>query len=373
MDSQPSAVPEFSSAPPVHLAVEALTVRYPGIQKPVVQNLSFALARGDIGCLLGASGCGKTTLLRAVAGFITPQAGRIVLGNYIVASANQQTPPELRKVGMVFQDFALFPHLTVAKNIAFGLAGLDAAQRLARVTQMLELADLASLAKYFPHELSGGQQQRVALARALAPAPEILLLDEPFSSLDVDLRERLSLEVRSLIKHTGTTALMVTHDQREAFAMADVIGVMHEGRIEQWDTPYNLYHRPATRYVADFVGEGSFVPGELHEPHGHDHKHVHIELGWITPPDKCNHPHLPPQPVDVLLRPDDVVHDDQAPLQGVIVRKAFRGADFLYTLRLASGRDILALVPSHHDHAVGESIGIRLEADHVVTFERTSQ
>jgi iron(III) transport system ATP-binding protein len=163
---------------------------------------------------------------------------------------------------------------------------------------------------------------------------------------------------------------MVTHDQREAFAMADVIGVMHAGKIEQWDTPYNLYHRPATRYVADFVGEGSFLPGELHEPHGHDHKHVRIELGWITPPDKCNHPHLPPEPVDVLLRPDDVVHDDQAPLQGVVVRKAFRGADFLYTLRLASGRDVLALVPSHHDHAIGESIGIRLEADHVVTFAR---
>jgi iron(III) transport system ATP-binding protein len=353
-----------------HLTLHHVSIAYPGSVRPTVRDVSFSLAQGEIACLLGASGCGKTTVLRAIAGFIGVQSGSIELAGRQIATPTSALPPEARQVGMVFQDFALFPHLNVAHNVAFGLAKLPAAERSARVSDLLRLTKLADLAQRMPHELSGGQQQRVALARALAPQPAVLLLDEPFSSLDVELREQLSLEVRAILKATHTTAILVTHDQREAFAMSDAIGVMRDGAIEQWDSAYNLYHRPATRYVADFVGEGTFVPGQLHLPADGGHQHVHVELGWITPPDKCNHPHLPPQEIDVLLRPDDVVHDDDAPTKGIIVRKAFRGADFLYTLRLPSGREVLALVPSHHDHAVGEAIGIRLEADHVVTFER---
>jgi iron(III) transport system ATP-binding protein len=362
---------EAAPAHPGFLTLEAVGLRYPGQRDSLLAGVSFSLAQGEIGCLLGPSGCGKSSLLRAIAGFMPLQAGRIALNGRVLSGDGAMVLPNERGVGMVFQDFALFPHLNVAQNIGFGLKALPAAERDQRVAELLQLADLSALAARYPHEISGGQQQRVALARALAPRPALMLLDEPFSSLDVDLRERLSSEVRALLKATGTTAILVTHDQHEAFAMADRLGVIHGGQLLQWDSPYNLYHQPATRVVADFVGEGAFVPGELHQPADHGHDHVLIELGWITPPDKCNHPHLPPRHVDVLLRPDDVVHDDHSALQATIVRKAFRGAEFMYTLRLPSGREILTLVPSHHDHAIGEAIGIRLQADHVVWFDRT--
>ena len=351
-----------------HLSVEGLAVSYPGASQPTVQGLSFRLARGAIGCLLGASGCGKTTVLRALAGFIKPGSGAIHLAGRRLADPAHSLAPESRNIGMVFQDFALFPHLTVAENIVFGLGRLPAAQRRERLTKMLALTNLQTEARRYPHELSGGQQQRVALARALAPQPALLLLDEPFSSLDVELRERLSLEVRSILKATGTTAILVTHDQREAFAVCDMIGVMSDGRIEQWDTAYNLYHRPATRHVADFIGEGVFLPGSQMDSVTMEHSHVQTELGFITPPDTCSHRHLGARAVDVLLRPDDVVHDDASPVQAMIMARAFRGAEFLYTLRLPSGGEVLALVPSHHDHAIGEAIGIRLDAEHVITF-----
>ena len=307
-------------------------------------------------------------MLRALAGFIRPSRGAIHLAGRRIAEPSRSVPPENRHIGMVFQDFALFPHLSVAENIAFGLGRLAAARGATGWRRCSSLTNLQAEEKRFPHELSGGQQQRVALARALAPQPALLLLDEPFSSLDVELRERLSLEVRAILKATGTTAILVTHDQREAFAVSDMIGVMSHGRIEQWDTAYNLYHRPATRYVADFVGEGVFLPGTQIDSVTKEHSHVQTELGFITPPDICSHRHLGARPVDVLLRPDDVVHDDEAPLKATVIRKAFRGAEFLYTLRLPSGSEVLALVPSHHDHAVGDAIGIRLDAEHVITF-----
>jgi iron(III) transport system ATP-binding protein len=278
-------------------------------------------------------------------------------------------PPEARRIGMVFQDHALFPHLTVAENIAFGLHGRPRRERAHRVAELVATVGLDGLADTHPHELSGGQQQRVALARALAPRPELLLLDEPFSNLDVELRERLSLEVREIIKASGATAVLVTHDQHEAFAMADEVGVMHEGRIQQWDSAYNLYHRPANRFVADFVGQGVFLPAKVINS-----RSVEIELGVLEGEipsacqigcDACGKGCL----ADVLLRPDDVMHDDAAPTQAEVVHKAFRGAEILYTLRLASGRRVLALVPSHHNHALGERIGIRLDVDHVVAFQ----
>jgi len=364
---------ELEPADASHLSIERLSVSYPGAARSTVEGLSLQLARGSIGCLLGASGCGKTTVLRALAGFIRPRKGTIHLAGRRLADASSSLPPEARQIGMVFQDFALFPHLTVAGNILFGLGRASAVERRERLARMLELTNLQAEERRYPHELSGGQQQRVALARALAPQPALLLLDEPFSSLDVELRERLSLEVRTILKATGTTAILVTHDQREAFAVSDMIGVMTQGRIEQWDSAYNLYHRPATRHVADFIGEGVFLPGTQMDSVTMEHSHVQTELGFITPPDTCAHRHLGARPVDVLLRPDDVVHDDAAELKATVIRKAFRGAEFLYTLRLPSGREVLALVPSHHDHAIGEGIGIRLDAEHVVTFAAQAQ
>jgi iron(III) transport system ATP-binding protein len=338
----------------------------------VVKELSFTLQTGEIGCLLGASGCGKTTVLRLIAGFETPTQGTIRLRDEVVGAPRHCVPPERRKIGMVFQDYALFPHLTVAGNIGFGLQQKSALAGR-HINELLALVGLSGQGDKFPHELSGGQQQRVALARALAPQPHLLLLDEPFSNLDVDLRERLSLEVRAILKATGTAAILVTHDQHEAFAVADVVGIMHAGRIEQWDSPYNLYHRPATRHVADFVGQGAFLAGEVSGK-----KQVVTEFGALdgvlaTECDGSSCTLLDSgTPVDVLLRPDDVLHDDAAPLQAEVVAKAFRGAEFLYTLQLPSGARVLSLVPSHHNHAIGEMIGIRLDVDHVVAFRHDS-
>jgi len=220
---------------------------------PVVTDLSLSLRRGHIGCLLGASGCGKTTILRAVAGFEPLRAGSIHLGGKLLSSPEQAVEPQDRHVGMMFQDYALFPHLNVEGNIAFGLRRWEKTRRQARVRELLDLVGLDEVGHRYPHELSGGQQQRVALARALAPEPELLLLDEPFSNLDVDTRERLAFEVREILKKTGHTALLVTHNQAEAFAIADRIGIMDRGSIVQWDTPYALHHAPATPFVADFV------------------------------------------------------------------------------------------------------------------------
>ncbi len=357
--------------PPAQLAIDDLAVAYRAGTR-VLEHLTLSLERGEIGCLVGSSGCGKTTLLRAIAGFLPVADGTIEIDGLVVSGPHFTAPPEKRGVGLVFQDYALFPHLKVSDNIAFGLRALRGSARSARVAEMMDLVGLTSEAHRYPHELSGGQQQRVALARALAPRPALLLMDEPFSSLDVELRQRLGHEVRQILKASGTTAILVTHDQQEAFAIADRVGVMHDGNLEQWDRPYELYHRPATRYVADFIGQGVFLPAQVLSA-----RNVAIELGEL----KGDIP-LPCQQgcatcgkgchVEVLLRPDDVVHDDASPLKAEVKRKVFRGGDFIYTLRLDSGQEVLALVPSHHDHAIGELIGIRLDADHVITFPAPS-
>ena len=351
------------------LAVSHLDVRYAARAQAAVRDVSFSLRQGDIGVLIGPSGCGKTTLLRAVAGLEPVTGGEIRLTKSVVSSATLSVPPELRRIGMVFQDYALFPHLSVGRNVAFGIHQLPRAEQAARAAEVLKLVGLEGSEHRYPHELSGGQQQRVALARALAPRPQLMLLDEPFSNLDVDLRERLAHEVRGILKAAGATALFVTHDQFEAFAIGDVIGVMNGGHLHQWDDAYTLYHRPATRFVADFIGHGVFAPATLVQ--GANNVVAQTPLGELTDLDECPLPgSYPGGECDVLLRADDIVHDDHAPVQAQIVRKSFRGSEFLYTLRLASGHTVLAHVPSHHDHALGEWIGIRAQVDHVVTFPR---
>ncbi len=328
-----------------------------------VDGLSLRLPQGSIGCLLGPSGCGKTTALRCIAGFEPVDSGLIRAHGRVLSSPAFHAPPETRQIGMVFQDYALFPHLTVQQNVAFGLHRRAREARRSRVEEILAIVGLTEYRERYPHQLSGGQQQRVALARALAPEPAIVLLDEPFSSLDVELRERLGIEVRAVLKSLNTTALLVTHDQQEAFAVADIVGVMREGRLEQWDAPYELYHRPATRFVADFIGQGVFIDGEVVAADT-----FRTELGLMR---ACGNGALRPgRKVDLLLRPDDVIHDDTSMLRARVCERAFRGAQFLYKLRLDSGAHVLSLVPSHHDHAVGEQIGIRIEPDHVVAFDR---
>lgn len=330
-----------------------------------IQNASLALERGQIGCLLGPSGCGKTTLLRAIAGFQSLSEGRIAVGGRTLSTAESQVSPEERRVGMVFQDFALFPHLDVSANVGFGLRHLPRRQRQAQVDRLLKMVSLAHLASARPHELSGGQQQRVALARALAPGPDILLMDEPFSSLDSELRTQLAAEVRDLLKADGVTAILVTHDQHEAFAMADSISLLHEGRINQTDTPYNLYHRPANTFVAQFIGGGSLIDvtinadGELND-----------RLGVL---DMASQHFAPGQQLRLLIRPDDIQYDEQSEVSLRIVDRAFRGANFLYELLLPDGQRVPCLAPSHVDAAQGSLLPVRFNLQHVVIFNGNQQ
>ncbi|MFV1997632.1 MAG: ABC transporter ATP-binding protein [Acidiferrobacterales bacterium] len=329
----------------------------------VVRGLSMHVNRGSLVCLLGPSGCGKTTILRAIAGFHPLDAGEIQLNEKPVSSPGFTLPPEKRRLGMVFQDYALFPHLNVADNISFGLGPLPNAHQLRIVQTMLEIVGMDGMENRYPHELSGGQQQRVALARALAPQPDLILMDEPFSNLDIDLRERLSEEVRQILKKQNITMVLVTHDQHEAFALGDLVGVMHEGKLLQWDTPYNLYHEPNSRFVADFIGQGVFLDGKLVAP-----DRIETELGiykgnraydWGTG-----------TPVELLLRPDDIIPDSGSDLKVEILQKAFKGAEIMYTLRLPGGGRLLSLFPSHADHCIGDIVGIRVEADHLVAFPK---
>ena len=338
-----------------------LEIAYP--PRRVIQDVSLRLECAGIGCLLGPSGCGKTTLLRAIAGFEPLQRGSIRLEGVELSRPGWTLPPERRRIGLMFQDLALFPHLTLADNVAFGLRGWKPAERRARVHELLRLVGLDDEAQRYPHQISGGQQQRVALARALAPRPRLLLLDEPFSSLDVTLREDLAREIRAILLREGIGGLLVSHDQFEAFAFADEIGVLHEGRLLQWDTAYNLYHQPANRFVADFIGQGVLLPGRIEEG-----GRVSTELGEIDglPPAG----YAPGDAVEVLVRPDDVIHDDASPLAAEVVERTFRGAEFLYTLKLPSGARLLCLAPSHHNHALGQRIGIRLDINHRVMFRR---
>src|SRR5690606_35435980 len=325
----------------------------------VVEDLSIHLRAGDIGCLLGPSGCGKTTTLSSIAGFESVSAGEVRLDGQVISNPTRSVPPEQRRIGMVFQDYALFPHLTVAQNVAFGINKHSNRQRI--VAELLELVNHGKLGQRYPHELSGGQQQRVALARALAPEPRLLLLDEPFSNLDGELRRRLSGEVRDILKARGISAMLVTHDQSEAFAVCDQVGVLREGHLQQWDTPYKLYHEPATPFVASFIGQGYFIRGQLLTPDT-----VQTELGVI----RGNRAYQlrTGSAVDVLLRPDDIVGRDDSALTATITGKVFLGASTLYRLELPTGSVLEAIFPSHDDHPLGEVLGIEVSADHLVVF-----
>jgi iron(III) transport system ATP-binding protein len=330
---------------------------------PVLNGVSLRVQKGTIACLLGPSGCGKSTLLRCIAGFEGVRSGFIKIAGEVFSSAGKRVPPEYRRVGVVFQDFALFPHLTVEENIRFGLkrSGKIDKGRMAELTEVLEIDSL--LARY-PHELSGGQQQRVALARALVPNPEILLLDEPFSNLDPRLREKMKREVRRVLKHFLVTTLIVTHDQFEAFDTADEIGVMSQGRILQWDSSYNLYHKPASREVAEFIGEGMFIPAKIVGP-----GRATTELGEVQ---VSEFDQDPGGDFELLIRPDDVIHDDDSPVQARVVERFFRGIYNSFVLQFPSGLRVPCMAPSHHNHAVGSLIGVRLEIDHALVFPKQS-
>jgi iron(III) transport system ATP-binding protein len=341
------------------LVIENISVGYDGVA--VVNDFSLTLGNGQIGCLLGPSGCGKSTLLRAIAGFEPVLSGEIHMDKRLLSSTRFTLPPEQRKIGMVFQDLALFPHITVKDNITFGLKGWNKVEQGERVQELLALVGLSGMEDRFPHSLSGGQQQRIALARAMAPRPQLLLLDEPFSGLDASMREVLVPEVRDILLQEQMSALLVTHDQMEAFAMADKVAVLEEGKLLQCDTPYNLYHEPGSRFVADFVGEGDFLNGIVL-----DEYRVQSSLGILS--SDYQHHFAENQSVKILVRPDDLLHDDESETTAEIVSKQFRGSHFLYRVKLDSQQELYCFASSHHNHALGEAIGIKLDLDHLVMF-----
>ena len=288
-----------------------------------VDGVYFALAQGAFGALLGPSGCGKTTLLRLLAGFEHPDRGHIQLAGQEVASVRWSLPPERRRVGMVFQEYALFPHLSVAENIAYGLARQQAREQ--RVAELLELVGLAAMGKRMPHELSGGQQQRVALARALAPEPQLILLDEPFSNLDAGLRDQVRAATHDILRTVGATALFVTHDQEEALSLADQVAVMLNGRIVQSGSPHEVYLRPASQSVAEFVGEANFLPGTAHD------STVECALGKLLLA-------VPMQgAVQVMVRPEALSLAPDARAAAKIIDQTFYGHDQIIRVRLADG------------------------------------
>ena len=328
--------------------------------RPAVQGISLAAREGEILCLLGPSGCGKTTILRAIAGFEPVRSGQIFLSGQLVSSPNVMTPTENRHVGMVFQEYALFPHLRVQDNIAFGLRHLARSERSAQVQEMLRLTGLEGFERRYPHELSGGQQQRVALARALVQNPVVLLLDEPFSNLDPDMAGRMRQELHDLLRRTKTTTILVTHDHNEAFAMADRIAVLNQGRLEQFDTPEMMYHMPATPFVADFVGQADFIPGTVSQGM------VHTELGEFPDTIECKDGTA----VVVMIRPDDI---HLLPTEGArsrVLSRQFRGSENLYTVSLPSGQIVHSSQGSTSVYQAGTTVELRVLATHTVLFRR---
>ncbi|MEO0743129.1 MAG: ABC transporter ATP-binding protein [Bacteroidota bacterium] len=332
------------------LIVDSLTKRFTPDGLPVVDALAFDVAQGELFALLGPSGCGKTTALRLVAGFEHADAGTIHLDGRVLADAATFVPPEQRGIGLVFQDYALFPHLSVAANVAFGLRRWARADREARVAEVLRLVGLNGMESRAPHQLSGGQQQRVALARALAPRPRLLLLDEPFSNLDALLRSEMRRDVRAWLQREGTTAVLVTHDQEEAMAFADRVAVMQGGRIEQMGTPEDVYHRPRTLFVAQFLGQTNLM---LTEAHGIQADSV---LGHLTLHREAEGTvlvSLRPEHLSLTLTPET----DHC-RQGLVTARSFKGHDVTYRVQLGAV-DCLVHTDNRHAFAVGDTVWVR--------------
>jgi len=346
------------------LSIEGVSKAYG--PENAVEALSLSVKDGELLTLLGPSGCGKTTTLRMIAGLETPSSGTITIaGETVTAGADGQfKKPEERDVGIVFQDYALFPHLTVAENIAFGLDELDDDETDARVSELLELVDLQAHDEKMPSQLSGGQQQRVALARSLAPEPDVLLLDEPFSNLDVRLRVEMREEVRRILKRAGVTAISVTHDQEEALSISDRVAIMKDGAIAQIGNPGEVFENPESRFVASFLGQASFLSARVTDRLETGLGSFNLELlnGPIEAYDGAM--------IDVLVRPDDLqaMPASEPQADGYVVHRQYNGPNFIYRVELHSG-DVVHCMHNHVEtFEAGQPVEVDLAADHELAW-----
>jgi iron(III) transport system ATP-binding protein len=367
---RPTAVEEPDDGPAGETVLELDGVERSYASETAVEDLSLPVGRGEVLTLLGPSGCGKTTTLRMVAGLERPDAGTVDLDGRVLADEATFVPPERRDVGLVFQDFALFPHLTAAENVAFGLSDWSKAERQERVEELLDLVDLSEHADDAPGELSGGQQQRIAVARSLAPEPDVLLLDEPLSNLDVSLRVSMREEIRRIIDETGVTAIWVTHDQEEALSVADRVGVMADGQLQQVGHPETVFARPASRFVASFLGRAGFLSATV------DGDALATEVGRLDPDalvgvDRSDWGALAGgATVDVLVRPDDLrlTPTSEADADGTITRRQYQGPSFVYRVETEGGDTLQCL----HNHTevfdVGQPVRLDLVANHPLVW-----
>ncbi|MGF1741093.1 ABC transporter ATP-binding protein [Vibrio profundum] len=327
-------------------------------RQEVLKQVSLEINHGDIVCLLGASGCGKTTLLKALAGLLPAASGKITLQGETITDDQWQLPPDKRHIGMIFQDYALFPHLTVAKNIAFGLRHLSKSLQGNKVTEMLELVQLSALAERYPHQLSGGQQQRVAIARSLASQPDLLLLDEPFSNIDAQVRHQLVVEMRQLLKQQGVTAVFVTHSKEEAFAFADQLAVMNQGEIEQYGPASQLYHHPASRFVANFLGGGSYLAATRISEH-----EFSTELGKVTA--RAQTDIAISAPCEVLLRPQQIQLNVQHNSDIRVIEQQFMGDHCRYVIDMKGNK---MLASASESLGIGQGVSVSLAGQLALAF-----
>jgi iron(III) transport system ATP-binding protein len=328
--------------------------------KVILDDVNLKIDTGEIVSLMGSSASGKTSLIRSIAGFHNISSGTIQIDGQVVDDSIRRSDVAMRNVGVIFQDLALFPHLTVRENICFGLNNIDSAQQQNRAKKLEDLLSIENITNRYPNQISGGQQQRVAIARAIAPKPNLLLLDEPFSALDYELKDNLMSDIMKLIKSENITAILITHSAEEAFKMSDKIAFISNNTITQFANPYDIYHRPASKEIANFFGISSYIKAKIT-----DSSHIKCILGdFVGMVDQYNKD----AKVDLLIRPDDIIHDDDSLFSAKVTEKTFRGSDFLYELELKDGQKIFCFAPSHHNHQVNEVIGIKLDLDHLVIF-----